>query len=177
MIRLRLHGALLGVALPVAAGAQQSMYHVHSDPDRLSTELAFDTRPAATLDDLVKQLTHAVGQLTRYKNPDEPPAIHRVPRAELERYACRGQCSIQAWYMPEEGIFLDETLRPETNLYHRSILLHELVHYFQDRAGEYAQMSDCQRWFRREVDAYAVQNRYLGAIGHPRRVAFVGENC
>jgi hypothetical protein len=79
--------------------------------------------------------------------------------------------------MPEEGIFLDETLRPETNLYHRSILLHELVHYFQDRAGEYAQMSDCQRWFRREVDAYAVQNRYLGAIGHPRRVAFVGENC
>jgi hypothetical protein len=35
----------------------------------------------------------------------------------------------------------------------------------------------CDRWFHRELDAYTVQNRYLGVIGHPSRVAFTGDNC
>ena len=86
-------------------------------------------------------------------------------------------CAIKAWYKPGEGIFLDESLQPETNTFDRSILLHELVHYFQDSSGYYRDASPCDRWLQRELDAYDVQNRYLGAIGSPRRVAYAGNNC
>ena len=109
--------------------------------------------------------------------PKDPPSIYRIPHAELENYVCGTHCAIRAWYKPGDGIFLDESLKPETNLFHRSILLHEMVHYFQDSSGEYGNMSACDRWFHRELDAYAVQNRYLGVIGHPSRVAFTGDNC
>ena len=86
-------------------------------------------------------------------------------------------CAIKAWYKPGEGIFLDESLKPETNMFDRSILLHEMVHYFQDMAGYYGRVEGCDRWFHRELNAYEIQNRYLGTIGHPSRVAYAGNNC
>ena len=86
-------------------------------------------------------------------------------------------CAIKAWYKPGEGIILDESLHPETNMFDRSILLHELVHYVQDMSGYYGNADPCNRWFHRELNAYEIQNRYLGAIGHPSRVAYAGNNC
>jgi len=153
------------------------MYSKYSNPEGISSDPAFDTAPAATLEEVVKTLSRAIDRLARYRVPKDPPNIYRVPHAELENYVCGTHCSIRAWYKPGDGIFLDEGLKPETNLFHRSILLHELVHYFQDRAGEYASMDDCDRWFHREIDAYTIQNRYLGVIGHPSRVAYSGDNC
>jgi hypothetical protein len=147
----------------------------HAD-SRLS-DRAFDTRPAASIDELVRELSRAIDLLSRYRIPKEPPRVYRVPRFEMENYVCGANCNIQAWYKPGDGIFLDESLRPETNLMHRSILLHELVHYFQDTAGTYGDRSSCERWFQREIDAYNIQNRYLGVIGHPSRVAYTGDNC
>ncbi|MFN0316328.1 MAG: hypothetical protein ACKVQA_14985, partial [Burkholderiales bacterium] len=102
---------------------------------------------------------------------------YRVPHSELEHYVCGTHCSIKAWFKEGEGIFLDEILRPETSVFDRSILLHEIVHFLQARTGEYEGMDACNRWFHRELDAYNVQNRYLGVIGHPSRVAFTGDNC
>lgn len=162
---------------PAAAADPPGMYSVYSNPDGGTVDRAFDTRPATSLDEVVKQLTRAIDQLARYRVPKDPPIIYRIPHAELENYVCGTHCGIKAWYKPGDGIFLDDTLKPETNLFHRSILLHEMVHYFQDRAGEYGNMVDCERWFHRELDAYAIQNRYLGVIGHPSRVAYVGDNC
>lgn len=147
------------------------------DSDTRLFDRAFDTRPAGSLDELVRNLSRAIDILSRYKIPKEAPRIYRVPRAELEQYVCGSHCSIQAWFKPGDGIFLDESLQPETNLMHRSILLHELVHYFQDTAGSYGNRSTCERWFQREIDAYNIQNRYLGVIGHPSRVAYTGDNC
>jgi hypothetical protein len=176
------------VALPIALAASGSLaaddatnggmygtYTAHSDS--MGSDRAFDTAPAANLDEVVKQLTRAIDRLARYRVPKEAPRIYRIPQAELENYVCGTHCAIRAWYKPGDGIFLDETLKPETNVFHRSILLHELVHYFQDMSGEYANMSACDRWFHRELDAYTVQNRYLGVIGHPSRVAYTGDNC
>ncbi len=176
------------VALPIALAASGSLvagepanggmygtYTAHSDS--IGHDRAFDTSPAANLDEVVKQLTRAIDRLARYRVPKEAPRIYRIPHAELENYVCGTHCAIRAWYKPGDGIFLDDTLKPETNIFHRSILLHELVHYFQDVSGEYANMSACDRWFHRELDAYTVQNRYLGVIGHPSRVAYTGDNC
>jgi hypothetical protein len=176
------------VALPIAVAASGAlaggeingggMYSTYTaKSDSASSDRAFDTSPADNLDEVVKQLTRAIDRLARYHVPRDPPRIYRVPHAELENYVCKTHCAIRAWYKPGDGIFLDESLKPETNLFHRSILLHEMVHYFQDAAGEYGKMGDCDRWFHRELDAYTVQNRYLGTIGHPSRVAFTGDNC
>ncbi|MCW5621451.1 MAG: hypothetical protein KIS79_10135, partial [Burkholderiales bacterium] len=167
--------AMSGGALAEQAGG---MYSTYRNPDSpVTLDRGFDTTEAASLDELVKTLSRAISQLSRYRVPKDPPPIYRVPKAELENYVCGTHCAIQAWYKPGDGIFLDDKLRPETNLFHRSILLHEMVHYFQDQAGEYANMPACDRWFRRELDAYTVQNRYLGMIGHPSRVAYTGDNC
>ena len=166
----------LSVAGPAVA-AETGMYSTYVASDGVVHDRAFDTAPADSLDEVVAQLTRAIDRLARYRVPKEPPNVYRVPHAELENYVCGTHCSIKAWYKPGDGIFLDDTLKPETNLFHRSILLHEMVHYFQDRAGEYANMQPCDRWFHREIDAYTIQNRYLGVIGHPSRVAYAGDNC
>ncbi|MEO8628710.1 MAG: DUF6647 family protein [Betaproteobacteria bacterium] len=138
---------------------------------------AFDTGPATSLDQVVKQLSLAIDRLSPHRIPHDPVSIHRITHAQLESYVCGANCAIKAWYKPGEGIFLDDTLKPETNIFDRSILLHELVHYFQDSSGYYRDAAPCDRWLARELDAYEVQNRYLGMIGHPRRVAYAGTNC
>jgi hypothetical protein len=153
------------------------MYSTYKSDEGVVHERGFDTAPAENLDQVVRTLTRAIDRLARYKVQKSAPAIFRIPHAELERYVCGANCSIQAWYKPGDGIYLDESLKPETNLFHRSILLHEMVHFFQDMAGEYGSMDACNRWFHRELDAYTIQNRYLGVIGHPSRVAYTGDNC
>jgi hypothetical protein len=170
--------ALHGTATRAEADAGR-MYGAYKSAagDAQLFDRAFDTRPAANLDELVRTLSRAIDMLSRYRIPKEPPRVYRVPRAEMENYVCGSNCNIQAWYKPGDGIFLVDSLRPETDLMHRSILLHELVHYFQDTSLAYGDRSSCERWFQRELDAYNIQNRYLGVIGHPSRVAYTGDNC
>lgn len=168
------------VAAAVTAGAASRNVGGYGAYDRDESPVhdrAFDVTPAASLDEVVKTLSRAIDRLARYRMPNEPPRIYRVSHAELERFACGRHCGIRAWYQPQDGIYLDETLKPESNLFDRSILLHEMVHYVQHRTGEYENLDACNRWLRREVDAYTIQNRYLGAIGHPSRVAYAGDNC
>ena len=125
---------------------------------------AFDTGPSGSLDEVVKQLTVAIDRLSHHRAPKAAPVIHRLSHADMENYVCETNCAIKAWYKPGEGIFLDSSLQPETNTFDRSILLHELVHYFQDMSGYYRDATPCDRWLQRELDAYDVQNRYLGAM-------------
>jgi hypothetical protein len=179
---------LFAFAFVVAAGSSSALadktaainaYGAYNQPDARDWAVAhaFDTAPAGSLDQVIKQLIVAIDRISHHRPPKLPPTIHRVSHAELETYVCETNCAIKAWYKPGEGIFLDNTLQPETNVFDRSILLHEMVHYFQDMSGYYRDANPCDRWLQRELDAYEVQNRYLGAIGNPRRVAYVGNNC
>jgi len=179
MSSFRLTALGLLALLGSSAHAAQSggMYSAYTGEDSPAFNRAFDTSEAASLDEVIKTLSRAIHHLSRYRMPKEAPKIYRVPKAELENYVCGTHCAIQAWYRSGDGIFLDDKLRPESNLFHRSILLHELVHFFQDQGEEYASMNPCERWFHRELDAYNIQNRYLGVIGHPSRVAYTGDNC
>lgn len=169
-----------GLAQSTAANAQDAgMYSTYRTPEsKAMFDHAFDPSPEPDLGKVMRQLLLVVDRLTRYRVKGAAmPNVYRVPHAELENYVCGTHCSIKAWYRPGDGIYLDESLKPETSVFDRSILLHELAHFLQDRAGEYASMDDCNRWFHRELDAYNVQNRYLGVMGHPSRVAFTGDNC
>ena len=57
------------------------------------------------------------------------------------RALCNEPCRVQAYYLPGEGIFIDETLNVATDGFARSILLHELVHHHQRMNGRYLQIA------------------------------------
>lgn len=127
---------------------------------------------AMPIDDLIPELLKAVDHLSKYSIPAELPTVHRVPHETIEALACGRECAALGAYRSGEGIYLDEALSPETNIFARSVLLHELVHYVQDVANELGGAGDCDRWYRREQEAYAIQKRFLMLVGSEYRVAY-----
>ncbi len=85
---------------------------------------------------------------------------------------CKAKCAALATYRPGEGIYLDESLKPETSLFDRSILLHELVHYAQDMNGEHGDVKPCQRWYQREQEPTRSRKSSSGMTGSPIRVGY-----
>lgn len=129
------------------------------------------------LSDLVKHLVRTVTRNSKYRKPEALPMVSRVTRADLEARACGNaehKCAVSAVYESERGIMFAEDLKPETNLFHRSILLHEIVHYLQDVNHEMESSAACDRWYYREIEAYAIQKYYLASINSPDRVAYSG---
>jgi hypothetical protein len=130
-----------------------------------------DTSPL-TEAELVPALLSAINQLSKYPRPAAAPEIFRVPHERLEELACTRKCGVLATYQPGEGIFLNERLKPETNLFDRSVLLHELVHYVQELNHERGDSRPCERWYYREIEAYAIQKSFLMMVGSSYRVGF-----
>jgi hypothetical protein len=130
-----------------------------------------DTRPMTDAE-LLPALLTALDQLSKYRRPSVLPPLHRLPHAELQQRICGKPCPALAMYRPGEGIYLDDRLRPETSIFDRSVLLHELVHYVQDLNNEHADMRDCSRWYYREQEAYAIQKNFLVIVGSPVRVGY-----
>ena len=122
--------------------------------------------------ELMPALAMALDQLSKYQRLVALPEVIRVPHERIEAMVCKAKCAARAVYRPGEGIYLDDRLKPETHLFDRSILLHELVHYAQDMSLEYQDMRPCQRWYQREQEAYAVQKIFLYMTGSPTRVAY-----
>jgi hypothetical protein len=151
-----------------AAGAPEAgMYSASmrsSDASRI--ERLINRSEIDSMPELVDSLLDTIVKLSDYKKPSATPRVSKVSRAEIERTVCNGPCPVKAWHVPGEGIFLDDSLMPETNLVHRSILFHELVHYLQEANGADASMDECERWLHREREAYGLQNQYLGLIGN-----------
>jgi len=130
-----------------------------------------DTSPL-TEAELVSSLLSAIDQLSKYPRPAFAPEIFHVSQERLQELACTSTCGVKATYQPGEGIFLDERLKPETSLFDRSVLLHELVHYVQELNHERGDAKPCERWYYREVEAYAIQKSFLMLVGSPVRVGF-----
>lgn len=163
---------LLTVAIPAAADEQGSLYGAYRNAGG-DVNRVFGDGSELSAEQLVPTLLSALDQLSKYPKPLHQPALLRVSRAQLETVACAGEkCGVLAIYRPEAGIYLDENLHPETNLFDRSVLLHELVHYLQELHGERSDMRPCDRWYYREIEAYAIQKRFLMLVGSPVRVAY-----
>lgn len=126
-----------------------------------------------TPEQVMPVLLEALDHLSKYQRPVRLPTVLHVSRAQLEGVACRGRkCAVLAIYRPEAGIYIDEALHPETNVFDRSVLLHELVHHVQELYGEHSDMRPCDRWYYREVEAYAIQKQFLMLVGSPVRVGY-----
>ena len=123
-----------------------------------------------TLASLAVELLAAIHSLSSYPRA-APPEIHPMPVAEIHRRFCNAPCRVQAYYLPDEGIYIDEKLDPLHDVFARSILLHELVHHLQKANGRFLRIpSECDRWFAAEQEAYEIQNHYLESVHSPHRV-------
>jgi hypothetical protein len=130
-----------------------------------------------TLEELTRHLIRTAASISKYRYPDAMPMVTRIERSELEQRGCptnAPHCQVSALYEPARGIMIAADLKPESNLFHRSILLHELVHYLQDVGQELATASPCDRWYQREIEAYTLQNRFLSSVSSPERVSYAG---
>jgi len=142
------------------------MYASVQAPQSARLYRLIDRSEIDSMPELVDNLLNTITRMSDYPKPSTTPRVTKVSRAEIERTICNGPCPVKAWHMPGEGIFMDDRLSPETDLVHRSILLHELVHYLQEIHGEAASLDECDRWLHREREAYRLQNQYLGLIGN-----------
>ncbi len=139
--------------------------------------LAHQIGRPGTMEELIRRLLGAVRDLSPYKLDVEMPAVHRMPLAELHRRLCGRPCTIRAAYVPGEGLYMDEMMRPLNNQYDQSIVFHELVHYVQDVAVSHHSDDECQRWRKREFEAYALQNQFLFALDSSARALWPGKFC
>ena len=124
-----------------------------------------------SLASLALQLLASIQSLSGYTTTTNLPEIHQIPLAEIQQRFCQGKCSAQAFYKPEEGVFIDQAFDLANDEFARSVLLHELVHHLQRVGGTFQKIpSECDRWYAAEREAYAIQNRYLQVMHDPHRI-------
>jgi hypothetical protein len=109
---------------------------------------------------LAALLSFASGQLDEGAQVALPELV-RVEQSEIAQIVCGRPCSARAVYLPDRGILFDLALDPVSDVYARSILLHEMVHHVQESAARFSELSECRRWMAREQEAYGIQRRYL----------------
>jgi hypothetical protein len=172
LVALGLGCALLGATGVVCAQSAGSgdpvrrpLAGIGQDAHVVPTNVVVDASGSESMPQLIDSLLDAITQLSNYRKPATLPQVIRVSRAQIERTICDGPCAVKAWYLPGEGVYIDEDLHPETNLIHRSILLHELVHFMQEAGGEASALDACHRWVQREQQAYELQAQYLALTG------------
>jgi len=127
---------------------------------------------------LVQELVQEASELSGLQPVVDLPKVTFAPMFIVSQYACGGNCDALGAYNPQRGILIEWTLDPQRDLYARSILLHEIVHFLQDRHKVHGDNATCQRWHQREFDAYSVQNKFLARQSSLTRVRFsVGGEC
>jgi hypothetical protein len=98
-----------------------------------------------------------------YEVPATLPTVQFVSHQVLVDTMCNGvDCSVAGMYLYGDSVYLDDRLDVENDPFHRSILLHELVHYVQRQSGRFTPPS-CATWLAAEREAYRLQARWLGA--------------
>ena len=125
---------------------------------------------------LMVELFTAIRLVSAYPAPAVLPEVHFLSQSEIQRRLCDSRpCNIKAFYHPEWGVVVDETLDVHHDPFDRSILLHELVHHLQKTTGKFEVMASfCRRRMSEELEAYEIQNRYLSQGHTSRRALFMG---
>jgi hypothetical protein len=131
------------------------------------------------MDELLSALLSWAVMLSGYPTPAESPQIERVPHAFFVENACAGrECKVWGWYAGGNVLYIDSRLDPANDLLASSVIVHEMTHYLQAKAGKLAHrgtaaladggqvaLVDCRLTIDLEREAYAVQQAYLVRYG------------
>lgn len=154
----------LALALGQSSSALSQDRVAAIDPALTKPEVARQPRPEPSK--LLLELAADIAKYSTYAAPTDFPRVSQVSHEELAAHACGGPCRlVRAAFVPGEGIYLDASVDAEHSTMDRSIVFHEYVHFVQQQQGTYAHLDDCARMRAEELEAYAVQNRYLAASG------------
>ena len=118
-----------------------------------------------TMKAIVASMLTWLGAHSDYAAGNDAPAVALVPHSFVEDLACGGPCDVLGVYPDGNMVYIDQALEPETNICARSVILHELVHYLQDRDRKYLNLGPLLRWNVREMEAYGLQRMYLQENG------------
>jgi hypothetical protein len=97
----------------------------------------------------------------------QSPRVKIRSRAFFDQSACHGsksRCHRIAWYNGGHTIYLRDDI-DSSSLEGTAILLHEVVHYVQEKSEKFLEENQCNR-FKREREAYDLQKTYLIENGH-----------
>lgn len=98
--------------------------------------------------------------LSGYPMPADLPEIRFEQHEFFVENACYGiECNVVGWYNDNGIVYIDEEHDTGTG-FDDSLVVHEFVHWLQDKSGEFDKDS-CVDFVAREHEAYAVQNDYL----------------
>ena len=70
-------------------------------------------------------------------------------------------CKVKAYYVKEGKIFYIDSMRPESNVCDKSIILHELVHHYQKNSGKKIDLDEKTLWTLQERQALYYQNLFF----------------
>jgi len=98
--------------------------------------------------------------LSGYPNT-EPPKVEYKPKQFFIDEACGGQknCKVVGWFRGGDTVYVWEGLDIEGNQVAASIIVHEDVHYLQEKNGK--PHTTCAEIIELEREAYGVQKEYL----------------
>jgi hypothetical protein len=132
--------------------------------------LSADSDAATVEEDSLSESTVVLLSWIKARAPYDPAMIEGLqsPRVKIrshaffDKVACHGSkrgCHRIAWYNGGDTIFLRNDI-DLSRLEGTGLLLHEVVHYVQERSDKFAGENQCNR-FMREREAYDLQKLYL----------------
>ena len=112
---------------------------------------------------IITLLTSWIINETEFNMKIDPPNFFVLNKEEMSDKACFSskKCRVKAYYVQSEGIYYIDSLKPNTNICDRSIILHELVHHYQKNQKKSFDLDDQTLWTLQERQAIYYQNVYL----------------
>ena len=121
-----------------------------------------------TLNELILALMLWITSNTNYIEPKQVPQVEFIEQEKLSEIACKNRsCEIMAYtpLTPKYKIYLSDELKPMTDICHRAILMHEIIHVIQDDQNVFLEYDERTKKHLREMDALVNHNIFLSRYG------------
>jgi len=121
-----------------------------------------------TLNELILALMLWITSNTNYIEPKQVPQVEFIEQEKLSEIACKNRsCEIMAYtpLIPKYKIYLSNELKPMTDICHRAILMHEIIHVIQEDQNVFLEYDERTKKHLREMDALVNHNIFLSRYG------------
>ena len=167
----------VGQAITTDSTSNSGMYEKYKGDQQKFLDDFAGARLNINKEELVPLIFLTLQRLTRYPLPEHYPTVTYLSSDDLSQLACESKCTVLGHYQGGMTVYLDDKLKPETNLFDRSVLLHEMVHYLQQlnlppSKSELSIHEKCVLWYTHEREAYAVQEAFLIMVASPVRAGY-----